>query len=291
MKALIQTIFTRPVLLLPALVQPALILIASLSPTPAMAMPDEAAPTSVRVQLNSAGKELQLRYPSTVRLDQVQQDALANLSTLTPSSDKPAQSLYWSGALLWKADHRAKQAIALHQQTLDKQTRALADHWRYSRPAASETLIQLAQSLASPLPGERIFLPLDRDRVRIVPENNPALNGPFALRLTTRPNTVKVTGAVKLPTGNTADISLPWQERQDAADYLKQIPALSVANRDYVWVIQPDGKAEQHNIAYWNRQHQDIAPGAILYLAFTDLPESAKSLNAQIIHLLSQRPF
>ncbi|MEL6114346.1 capsule biosynthesis GfcC family protein [Photobacterium sp. SP02] len=288
--------------LIPAVIKlTALILFALLGMSPAltpvaMAMPVETAPTFVRVQLDSGEKELQLRYPQTVRLDRVQQDALANVYQLSTKSDNTAQalywqSLYWIGSFLWKADHRAKQALALQQQTADRQIRALADHWRYHRPAASETLIQLAQSLASPLPGERIFLPLDSDRVRIVPENNPALNGPFVLRLATRPNTVKVTGAIKLPAGNTADISLPWQERQDAAGYLKQIQALSVANRDYVWVIQPDGKAEQHSIAYWNRQDKDIAPGAILYLAFTDLPASAKSLNSQIIHLLSQRPF
>ncbi|MBD8514410.1 capsule biosynthesis GfcC family protein [Photobacterium sp. CAU 1568] len=274
----------------------ALILIASSIVSPAMATPVETAPTFVRVQLDNSEKELQLRYPQTVRLDRVQQDALANIYQLSTKSDNTAQalywqSLYWSGSFLWKADHPAKQAIALQQQSVDRQIRALADHWRYRHPAASETLIQLAQSLASPIPGERIFLPLDSDRVRIVPDNNPALNGPFVLRFATRPNTVKVTGALKLPAGNTAEISLPWQERQDAAGYLKQIQALAVANRDYVWVIQPDGKAEQHSIAYWNRQHKDIAPGAILYLAFTDLPASAKSSNSQIIHLLSQRPF
>ncbi|NAX46762.1 hypothetical protein CAG70_07100 [Photobacterium halotolerans] len=281
MNALIQVVFKLT----------ALILTASSIVSPAMATPVETAPTFVRVQLDNGEQELQLRYPDTVRLDRVQQDALANVYQLSTKSDNSDRSLYWSGSFLWKADRRAKQTLALQQQTVDKQIRALADHWHYRRPAASETLIQLAQSLASPLPGERIFLPLDSDRVRIVPDNNPALNGPFVLRFATRPNTVKVTGALKLPAGNTADISLPWQERQDAAGYLKQLQALSVANRDTVWVIQPDGKAEQHSIAYWNRQHKDIAPGAILYLAFTDLPASAKSLNTQIIHLLSQRPF
>ncbi|MCG2835695.1 capsule biosynthesis GfcC family protein [Photobacterium sp. WH77] len=286
-KALIPAAFKLTALILIALlgIPPAL--------TPAaMATPVETTPTFVRVQLDNGDKELQLRYPDTVRLDRVQQDALSNVYQLSTKSDNTAQALYWTGSFLWKADHRAKQALALQQQNVDRQIRALADHWRYHRPAASETLIQLAQSLASPMPGERIFLPLDSDRVRIVPDNNPALNGPFVLRFATRPNTVKVTGALKLPAGsNTADLSLPWQERQDAAGYLKQIQTLSVANRDYIWVIQPDGKAEQHSIAYWNRQHKDIAPGAILYLAFTDLPASAKSLNSQIIHLLSQRPF
>lgn len=281
MNALIQAVFKLT----------ALILTVSSIVSPAMATPVETAPTFVRVQLDNGEKELQLRYPDTVRLDRVQQDALANVYQLSTKSDNSDQALYWSGSFLWKADHRAKQTIALQQQSVDRHIRALADHWRYRRPAASETLNRLAQNLASPIPGERIFLPLDRDRVRIVPDNNPALNGPFVLRLATRPNTVKVTGALRLPAGNTADISLPWQERQDAAGYLKQIQALAVADRDYVWVIQPDGKAEQHSIAYWNRQHKDIAPGAILYLAFSDLPASAKSLNSQIIHLLSQRPF
>lgn len=281
MNALIQAVFKLT----------ALILTVSSITSPAMAMPVETAPTFVRVQLDNGEKELQLRYPDTVRLDRVQQDALANVYQLSTKSDNSDQALYWSGSFLWKADHRAKQTIALQQQSVDRHIRALADHWRYRRPAASETLNRLAQNLASPIPGERIFLPLDRDRVRIVPDNNPALNGPFVLRFATRPNTVKVTGALRLPAGNTADISLPWQERQDAAGYLKQIQALAVADRDYVWVIQPDGKAEQHSIAYWNRQHKDIAPGAILYLAFSDLPASAKSLNSQIIHLLSQRPF
>ncbi len=56
-----------------------------------------------------------------------------------------------------------------------------------------------------------------------------------------------------------------------ANDYLAQVTPIDIAANSYVTVIQPDGVIQQHSIAYWNNNHADIAPGAIIYLGYQSL--------------------
>ncbi|GAB6264336.1 hypothetical protein PSSHI_45800 [Photobacterium sp. R1] len=177
------------------------------------------------------------------------------------------------------------------QSAVILQLQQLAQQVRNKKPETSHSLQILANALSAPLPGQRIIQSLDRDSVRISPDKNPGLNGQFRLQVITRPETVKVFGAFLQPNVEDSKIKLSWQERKNATDYLQQVTSLTISNPDYLWVIQPDGKAEQHNIAYWNRNHKDIAPGATIYLPFTSLPDGYESLNDDIVDLLKQRPY
>ncbi|QUJ68194.1 capsule biosynthesis GfcC family protein [Photobacterium sp. GJ3] len=249
--------------------------------------------TQVTVRLNDASQGLALRYPATVRLEQVFQDTLANLNQL-PSSAKNA-SLYWSGARLWQTSPSAKLEMQQLQLRVAEQLQSLSRHWQAKSPATSRQLQVMAKAFAQPMPGQRLVMPLDWDHIRITPSDNPGLNGSFELQLLTRPDIVKVTGAIPLNTqagsAQTGEVRLPWQARQNATGYLEQTGQLAVAEPDYVWVIQPDGTTEKHPIAYWNRTHRDIAPGATLFLPFSGLPDELASLNLHLLDLLKQRPF
>lgn len=259
--------------------------------TPAFSQPDTRviASTVVEVRINQSNQALQLRYPTTVRLDQVLQDTLANLNQLPAKVS--GQSLYWFGSMLWRSDSITRQVMKEQQSAVILQLQQLAQQVRNKKPETSHSLQILANALSAPLPGQRIIQSLDRDSVRISPDKNPGLNGQFRLQVITRPETVKVFGAFLQPNVEDSKIKLSWQERKNATDYLQQVTSLTISNPDYLWVIQPDGKAEQHNIAYWNRNHKDIAPGATIYLPFTSLPDGYESLNDDIVDLLKQRPY
>ncbi|MCM0147585.1 capsule biosynthesis GfcC family protein [Photobacterium galatheae] len=259
--------------------------------TPAFSKPNTrvTAPTEVELRLNQSHQALQLRYPTTVRLEQVLQDTLANLHQLP--ADHSGRPLYWFGSTLWRSDGITRKAMKRQQSAVIQQLQQLALHWQNSQPETSHSLQVLAKSLSTPLPGQRIFQPLDLDWVRIAPNKNPGLNGQFMLQVITRPETVKVFAALSQPNMTDGEITIPWQERNNATDYLQQVTPLTISHKDYLWVIQPDGNTEQHEIAYWNRNHKDIAPGATLYLPLTSLPDGYESLNHDIVNLLKQRPF
>lgn len=259
--------------------------------TPAFSQPDTRviASTEVEVRINQSNQALQLRYSTTVRLEQVLQDTLANLHQLPVKHS--GQSLYWFGSMLWRSDSITRQVMKEQQSAVILQLQQLALQVRNKKPETSHSLQILANTLSAPLPGQRIIQSLDRDWVRISPDKNPGLNGQFRLQVITRPETVKVFGAISPPNVEDSDIKLSWQERKNATDYLQQVTPLTISNPDYLWVIQPDGKAEQHKIAYWNRNHKDIAPGATIYLPFTSLPDGYESLNDNIVDLLKQRPY
>ncbi|WP_328283792.1 capsule biosynthesis GfcC family protein [Photobacterium carnosum] len=56
-----------------------------------------------------------------------------------------------------------------------------------------------------------------------------------------------------------------------------------------VTVIQPDGVIQQHPIAYWNNNHNDIAPGAIIFIGYQSLFHNYSELNHAISLMLINR--
>lgn len=86
------------------------------------------------------------------------------------------------------------------------------------------------------LPGDRLFYPL-------------------------RPDTVRVVGAVQSP------CTLTMQPLQDARSYLARCPSAHGADRDWIYVIQPDGHVFRRGVALWNRSTPlSLAPGALIYV-------------------------
>ncbi|MGF1862448.1 capsule biosynthesis GfcC family protein [Photobacterium profundum] len=219
-------------------------------------------------------RQLQLSYSAPVRLKQVLSDSLIHLPAFLANDVKTDSRIYWTGAALFKSFPHSQQHAVVDQLN------QLATHWQGNQQRAALNLSQQIEQLTM---GERIFTSLDYDNVRLNKQANPLITQSLTLILPTRPEQILVLGALDKP------VWIKWQTRLDAETYLKQSKPLSNANNSDAWVIQPDGTVEQHPIAYWNRDHHDIAPGAIVYLGFSSLPDGFETLNKDIINLLRNR--
>ncbi|MGF1703704.1 capsule biosynthesis GfcC family protein [Photobacterium makurazakiensis] len=222
----------------------------------------------------AGGKQLQLSYPSSVRLEQILADSLANLALISVDATTDQQPVYSTGAgLFTQFPHPEKSNVLYQLEQLSLQ----ADE-------DDKVVYQaLYQALSEQPIGLRIFTPLDYDMVRIERAANPLITQDISLVLPRRPSTVLVLGAVSKP-----DV-VAWQPRKTAEYYLGHVGSSRLANNSVATVIQPDGQLETHTIAYWNKNHRDIAPGATVYLGFSSLPSGYRSLNDEIINLLRNR--
>lgn len=223
--------------------------------------------------------QLQMVYPSGVRLSQVVQDGLMQLPRYQQTHSPDVQPVYWLGAALLDMDNTAQ--LETQRQQVLAQLASMGEQEDDSRYIAK--LAKLAQFIRHMPLGKRVMQPLDIDLIRITESYNAVIEGQYQLVLPPRPTTITVAGAVA-QTGY-----LPWQHSASSQDYLKQVSLLHNADHSYVWVIQPDGQAIKQPIAYWNQQAQDIAPGATLYVEFSSPFDDYRSLNDNIIELLKNR--
>lgn len=112
------------------------------------------------------------------------------------------------------------------------------------------------------LPGDRLFYPL-------------------------RPSSIRITGAVQSP------CTLPLQPMQDAYRYLAECPRARHADRDWVYVIQPDGHVFRQGVALWNRSTPlALAPGATIYVPLSERVAQAidTTLNRDLADFLATQP-
>ncbi|MGF1889735.1 capsule biosynthesis GfcC family protein [Photobacterium profundum] len=219
-------------------------------------------------------RQLQLSYSEPVRMKQVLSDSLTHLPAFLANDVKQDSRIYWTGAALFKTfPHPQQHAVVT-------QLNQLATYWHDEQQQAALNLSQQIEQLTT---GERIFTSLDYDDVRLNKQANTLITHNLTLILPPHPERILVLGALEKP------VWTKWQTRLDAETYLKQSKPLSNANNSDAWVIQPDGTVEQHPIAYWNHDHHDIAPGAIVYLGFSSLPDGFETLNEDIINLLRNR--
>ncbi|MFB2637766.1 capsule biosynthesis GfcC family protein [Shewanella bicestrii] len=222
--------------------------------------------------------QLQLTYPSAIRVEQAVQDGLTQLPANYITEAHPTP-VYWLGAAL--LDTKNTATLELIRQQILQQLANMGQQADNSQYIAK--LSKFAQFLRNIKLGQRVNQPLDLDLIRITDAYNPIIDGQFLLVLPPRPTTITVVGAVA-QTGEQK-----WVSRTSSKDYLKQAGLLENAENSFVWIIQPDGKTIRQPIAYWNHQSMDIAPGAILFVEFSGLFDDYSTLNNKIIELLKNR--
>lgn len=175
---------------------------------------------------------------------------------------KPTELAYPLGAALMRRSqviaHVRLKAGLLHDLDL------LAD------PASVDAdLSEAASRLRAWLAGRpatgRVVLQLEPRRLEL----DLAANGPLAdgdrFVYPLRPSTIAVVGAV------VQDCTLPHVPLQDVAGYLPACARSRAADRDQVYVVQPDGHVQVVGIAAWNRSPpQALAPGATVYVPLAE---------------------
>lgn len=148
-----------------------------------------------------------------------------------------------------------------------------------ARLAGDAPLQALGQRLlrsvrALPVTGRARMVLLDPRPLEVSPQNHLLADGDRVL-YPPRPDDVRVTGAVQ------ADCRLPHQPLRDARAYLADCPLDAAADRDWLYVIQPDGAVSRLGVALWNRaEPQALAPGAVLYV-----PIRARAADAVDVQL------
>lgn len=117
----------------------------------------------------------------------------------------------------------------------------------------------------------------------LIAQNNALLESGDRLVYPTRPAHLRVLGAVN------ADCQLAFDAALTLQDYLGQCPAHPAADRDWVFVIQPDAQVQQVGIAHWNQQPISLAVGAVIYrpLSARMLSPDTPDLNRDMAALLA----
>jgi hypothetical protein len=194
---------------------------------------------------------------------------------------------YWLGAS-WqrpslKQEQRRLKAGLLFDLIQVHRLALLQGH--ASLATAAQRLSQ--QVIDLPVTGRLIF-PLDPLKVELNAAHSPVLEGGDRLTFPIRPDHVRITGAV------VADCSARFEPLQAAYLYARDCPALTVADPDYVYLIQPDGQVTQLGIALWNRQDKAAppAPGAVLLVPLDAslVKHSAPDLNRELAEFLATQP-
>lgn len=233
------------------------------------------ASNSITVKQSIGAQEsLSLQYEQAPRLVQVMQDSLLS-SELFAIKQQP-QAIYWLSAGLYD------YATEVHFQQQKQQILALlkTQYTDMGQPQNINALKTLSSWIQKSQFIKREFIPLDFDTIRLKKELNPLLTGQYLLTLPTKPDSVLVLGAVE------KNGPLPFKANQPATAYLDLAMPINDSENSFAWLIQPDGKVSSYPIAYWNQQHIDIAPGAIIYLDFQGVRDNEPELNSAILELL-----
>jgi hypothetical protein len=162
----------------------------------------------------------------------------------------------WLRPSLQLEQKRLKTGVAYELGLIEK--KAMAD--------GNESLATLARRMHDrisemPVTGRKIVRTLEPHALQAsAPDNVPVEEGD-SLVYPSRPQTVTVMGAVEQV------CDLQHEALRDARDYLAQCVASPFADRDVVFVIEPDGEVFERGVALWNRSPaMSVAPGAVLYV-------------------------
>jgi len=184
----------------------------------------------------------------------------------------------WLRPSLMVEQQRAKAGLLFDLDSVRKQ--ALKDE--------RDELAQLAGDLSKWLgamhaTGRQVAL-LDPRAVEVnVPENRLVAEGD-TLYYPRRPSTIRVAGAVV----QACDLALVAM--QDARKYLDSCALSPLADTDWLYVIQPDGRVFRQGIGLWNRNASiSLAPGATLYVPVNEhlVRGTAPDLNDELSAFLA----
>ena len=229
------------------------------------------------------------------------QAALADTVSISGAVLKPGSYQWQPGARLRdaavagqvRADAWFLGAALLRKSELEPQQRLKAGvlfdlrvnriHARATDNAALLELLDRLDAQVQPLPVTgRVPAQLDPFQLLIL-QNNNLLQAGDHLVYPTRPAQVRVMGAVA------ADCELAFDPALALPDYLRQCPAHAAADRNLVYIVQPDGQVEEVGIAHWNAQQVNVAVGAVIFRPVNNRmlsPETA-DLNRDMAALLA----
>ncbi|ASV53597.1 YjbG polysaccharide synthesis-related protein [Lelliottia jeotgali] len=187
---------------------------------------------------------------------------------------------WWPGAVI--SERQASVVAEQKHKALLARLTGLAGQETGDTAAAINALRQQLQAID--VTGRQL-VNLDPDKVRVVENGNPTLEGEYSLWIAPQPTTVTVMGLVSNPGEK------PFTPGRDLASYLDDQSLLAGAERSYAWVVYPDGRTQKAPVAYWNKRHIEPMPGSVIFVGFADhfWTKAYDGLNTDILHSLTHR--
>lgn len=225
--------------------------------------------SAAELTFNYAGKMQSVSMPDRSRLS----EAYAGLK-LPANAD-------WSSALMTKND--ATNSLASAQASLLQHLQSLTEQWR-DDPALVKSVQQIMMLVTTTPVALRIQTKLDPDWVLLRQEFNPQLEGHYTLYLAPYMFNLQLAGLA----GNQ---TLPIHEGYLLADYLADVSYQEGADKDFVYLITPEGQWHKMPVALWNRVDSEPSSGSMIFVGFDSslLPDNMPDLNEQIASYLANR--
>lgn len=193
------------------------------------------------------------------------------------------QNWYWPSAVLFQENNNELETT---RKLLLNNLSALSQYYKTDKPKLAQSIEQLKTTIASWRLAKRLPVTVDYDLARIVAASNPQFpHGKYILELNERKNTVQLFGAVH------QTIRITHQSNSDTSQYISDQLRTELANKDYVMLIQADGRKLKVPVAYWNKKHQEVMPGSQLFVPFNEslFKPEFKLINQQIVSLALNR--
>ena len=187
----------------------------------------------------------------------------------------------WSSALMTKND--ATNSLASAQASLLQHLQSLTEQWR-DDPALVKSVQQIMMLVTTTPVALRIQTKLDPDWVLLRQEFNPQLEGHYTLYLAPYMFKLQLAGLA----GNQ---TLPIHEGYLLTDYLADVSYQEGADKDFVYLITPEGQWHKMPVALWNRVYSEPSSGSMIFVGFESslLPDNMPDLNEQIASYLANR--
>ncbi len=225
--------------------------------------------SAAELTFNYAGKMQSVSMPDRSRLSEAY------------TGFKFPEDADWSSALITKND--SSDSLKSVQTNLLQKLQNLAAQW-HDNPALVKSVQQMMTLVEKTPVALRIQTKLDPDWVLLRQEFNPQLEGHYTLYLAPYTFKLQLVGLV----GNQ---TLSIQEGDQLADYLADVSYQESADKDFVYLITPEGQWHKMPVALWNRVDSEPAPGSMIFVGFESslLPDNMPDLNEQIASYLANR--
>ncbi|WP_233008988.1 capsule biosynthesis GfcC family protein [Rheinheimera faecalis] len=202
---------------------------------------------------------------------------------LVVSQLNTSASLYWPAAKLFKVDVETKLKLEQQRTQLLNQLALLKQEFQQSsEPGLATSVEKLEKNIAGWELAGNMNLPLDPDSVRAKKSLNPLLSeGQYKLVVTSRPTELQIEGLA-------AKQKVSLLNAVSVHSYLDSISLLEGGSSSFVYVMPASGEFFIAKTGLWNKKHQEVLPGTLLFVPFEQrlLPDSFSNINEQIVELL-----
>lgn len=202
---------------------------------------------------------------------------------LVVSQINSTPNLYWPAAKLFKVDAESKLMLEQQRQDLLNRLKALKEEFQQEQESGLAASVEkLEKDITGWVLAYRVILPLDPDTVRAKKALNPVLTkGHYKLVVGQRPEHIQIEGLVSEQGNlliNTASVDT----------YVDALSVMDGGSTSFVYVLPALDKYLLAKTGLWNKKHQEISPGTVLFVPFEQrhLPQAFNNINEQIVELL-----